>query len=100
MTIPSSRDRRVLTINLMNKVINNEIFLEEFSRFYISLFQEETSHFDSNIYDAINSVFLDADEYVPLADENYKSLECKFPNFLIADEEFMKRIEVAIKKLI
>lgn len=83
----------------MRTAIDGVQSLEEFSRAYMDLFRTESTSFDEHIYKILNDVYLDADEYVPSANPDFAQLKDQHPNFIIDDEEFIRRIRVAFKSL-
>jgi hypothetical protein len=93
-------DPRLLPyVVLMTNVASGVISLTEFASSYIALFQEEKETYDEDVFDVLNSVFLDSDEYTPSTDTNHNSLKSQFPNFVIGDDEFMERIKDALEKM-
>lgn len=86
-------------ILLMRKALSGDLSLEKFASDFIILFQKELGQFDDNLFEILNSVSLDADEYVPSNSTLLIELQKQNSSFVIEDKEFIERIRIALEKL-
>lgn len=82
---------------LLRRVNNGEMSLEQF-RIEFCGFQEDGSDFETNVFDILNTVFLDCDEYEPDS-EMFLALQKDWSDFVIDESEFRRRLEKAMLSL-
>lgn len=86
-------------VTLLRQAVRAEITLAEFASLFSDRFKEESRKFDDKIFDVLNGVALDADEYVPAVSPVLPEMRRQFPAFVIDDAEFMERVKNAIAML-
>lgn len=86
-------------VELMRHAAGGHISLEKFALDFMALFSADQSQWPRDLYEILNDVFLDADEYVPSHSENFGELKNNNPQLVIGDDEFMERLNRALSKL-
>lgn len=86
-------------VELIRSALNGQTSLEKFASNFMALFSAELSVWPRDIYEVLNEVFLDADEYVPSDSESFSELKKQHPRFVIGDEELIHRLKRALSKL-
>jgi hypothetical protein len=85
-------------LQMMREAVEGRLPLSEFSKNYMAKFSAETNHFPEPIFEILNDLFLDSDEFEP--DRSvYESLKREHSNFVIDGNEYAIRIAVAFKNL-
>jgi uncharacterized protein (DUF2267 family) len=85
-------------LSLMHDAVEGRLSLPAFSKAYMEKFQAETNVLPNAVYEVLNDIFLDSDEFVPDR-ALYESLKRVNPDFVIDETEYMTRIRNAIKLL-
>jgi hypothetical protein len=86
-------------IQLMRAAVDGHLTLVQFSESYIAMFKAEETLYPEQIFETLNNVFLDSDEFEPSDSALYEELKRNSPGFTIGDEEYRARIEAAFKVL-
>lgn len=84
---------------LMRKALGRSCSLQEFAYEFMNLFQEERGELTNEIYEILNGVYLDSDEYEPSNSPLLSGLKEILPQFVIDDDEFVSRIKIALATL-
>jgi len=84
---------------LIRHAVDGFVPLEKFALDFMALFSADRYRWPGDLYEILNDVFLDADEYVPSHSENFGDLKNNDPQLVIGDDEFMARLKRALSKL-
>ena len=84
--------------HVLSEAVAGRTDLSEFREKFMAMFLAEAVHFPEPIYQILNDLFLDSDEFEPDS-ALYESCKLVFPDFIIDSSEYANRIAVALNKL-
>jgi hypothetical protein len=84
---------------MIQAAIGGELQLVHFARAFMDKFSSDQFSHPESIFETLNNVYLDCDEFEPDA-ELYAKLRTNLPGFVIDTSEFEKRLQVNLKQLL